>query len=196
MLKVGITGNIGSGKTLVCKMFETLGVPVFYADRVARNLYDEPEVKVLVTKAFGPGVYGPGQKLMPKKLATLIFNDKNALLTINNIIHSRVLEQYLQWLDGHSEKIYTLHEAAILFENKLQDQFDFIINVSAPEQLRLKRVMKRDRLSEAAVLERMKSQWPDVKKNQLSDFVISNGGQQFLIPQVFEIHNQLMHKKL
>ncbi len=195
MLKVGLTGNIGSGKTLVCQIFETLGVPVFYADRVARDLYNEQKVREQVKEVFGAGVYSADGKLIPQNLARLVFNDKNALFEINRIIHPGVIKLYLQWLEEHSEENYSLHEAAILFENKLEKQFDFIIMISAPEKVRLKRVMKRNTLNERTVRARMKNQWPEKRKIQNADFVIINDGKQILIPQILKIHKQLTKKK-
>jgi len=195
MLKVGLTGNIGSGKTLVCQIFETLRVSVFYADRVARGLYNEQKVRKQVKEVFGAGVYSSDGRLIPQNLARLVFNDKKALFEINRIIHPGVIKQYLQWLEEHSNEDYTLHEAAILFENKLEHQFDFIIMVSAPEKVRLQRVMERDMLDERSVWARMKNQWPEKQKIQKSDFVIINDGKQILIPQILEIHNQLTKKE-
>lgn len=195
MLKVGLTGNIGSGKTLVCQIFETLGVPVFYADRVARGLYNEQKVRKQVKELFGAGVYSSDGELIPQNLARLVFNDKNALLEINRIIHPGVIKQYIQWLEEHSEEEYTLHEAAILFESKLEKEFDFIIMVSAPEKVRLQRVMERDTLNERAVIARMKNQWPEKRKIQNANFIIVNDGKQILIPQILEIHNKLIKKE-
>lgn len=194
MLKVGLTGNIGSGKTLVCEIFETLGVPVFYADRVARELYNDAKIVSQVKQVFGAGVYSPDGQFIPQNLARMVFHDKKALQQINRIIHPGVVKQYLQWLGEHSEEEYTLHEAAILFENNLEHEFDFIIMVSAPEQLRLRRVVERDALNVKEVRARMKNQWPDVQKIQKSDFVIVNDGKQFLIPQILKIHNKLIKK--
>ncbi|MBE0649591.1 MAG: dephospho-CoA kinase [Bacteroidales bacterium] len=195
MFKVGLTGNIGSGKTLVCQIFETLGIPVFYADRVARNLYSEPEVRGQVIETFGAGVYSSEGQLIPQNLARIVFNDKTALQEINRIIHPGVMRKYLQWLEENADYDYILHEAAILFESNLQHEFDYIIMVTAPEKVRLQRVMERDALPESSVMARMKNQWPEKEKVQKSDFVIINDGIKFLIPQVLEIHNQLIEKK-
>ncbi len=195
MLKIGLTGNIGSGKTLVCQIFETLGVPVFYADRVARSLYNEPSVREKVKEAFGAGVYSGDGLLIPQNLARVVFNDKKALRDINRIIHPGVVDKYLQWLEAHEGYDYTVHEAAILFESHLEHEFDYIILVSAPGKVRLQRVRERDRLPEAAIRSRMKNQWPEKKKIEKADFVIVNDGKAFLIPQILKIHNELTGKK-
>ena len=191
MLKVGLTGNIGSGKTLVCHIFESLGVSVFYADKVARELYDFPEIRTKVKEVFGDGVYDSDGKLIRLNLARLVFYDTQALRKINEIIHPGVVKEYLKWLDKHGDEDYTVHEAAILFESGLEQEFDYIIVISAPEKVRLQRVINRDGVYENDVKARMKNQWPEEKKVQKADFVIVNDGKQFLIPQILKIHNQL-----
>lgn len=194
MLKVGLTGNIGSGKTLVCQIFESLGVPVFYADRVASELYDEPEIREQVKQTFGDEIYDSDGKLIRQKLAGLVFHDEKALRNINGIIHPGVVKRYMQWLEDHVNEDYTIHEAAILFESNLEHEFDRIIMVSAPEEIRLQRVMERDAADEKDVEARMKNQWPEDQKAKKADFVIINDGKQFLIPQILKIHNQLKNR--
>jgi len=192
MKKVAITGNIGSGKSAACKVFETLGIPVFYADQQAKALYGDVRVQQSVREAFGDDIFDMHNKLIKSKLAALIFNDKKALQTINNIIHPRMMQQYANWLEQHSNAVYTLHEAAVIFENGLDVYFDKIINVSAPVELRILRIMKRDQLTRQAVENRMAMQWPDEKKNEKADFVIVSNNKRFLIPQVLKIHNSLI----
>ena len=194
MLKVGLTGNIGSGKTLVCQIFESLGVSVFYADKVARELYNYPEIRAQVKQVFGDDVYDSEGKLIKQNLARLVFHDEEALRKINGIIHPGVVKEYLKWLDKHADEDYTVHEAAILFESGLGHEFDYIIMVTAPEEVRLQRVMNRDGVDEKDVKARMKNQWPEEKKIQNADFVIVNDGKQFLIPQIIKIHNQLKNR--
>lgn len=194
MLKVGLTGNIGSGKTLVCQIFKSLGVSVFYADKVARELYDYPEIRTQVKQVFGDDVYNSDEKLISQKLARLVFHDETALRKINGIIHPGVVKEYMQWLEKHADEDYTVHEAAILFESGLEQEFDHIIVISAPEQVRLQRVINRDGVDENDVKARIKNQWPEEKKVQKADFVIVNDGKQFLIPQILKIHNQLKNK--
>ncbi len=187
MLKVAITGNIGSGKSTVSKIFQTLGIPVFIADIEARLLYYEDDVKEEIRQYFGENVFNIDGEIDSKALAGVIFNDPAALKKINGIIHPRTLKKYNDWLDQHIDKEYTLHESAILFENKLQHHFDKTINVSAPQDLRAKRVMDRDGLTHSEVYARIKNQLPDKEKNSLADFIINNDGKGFLIPQVIEM---------
>ena len=191
MIKVGLTGNIGSGKSTVSKIFSTLNVPVFIADVEAKLLYSETEVKKEIKSGIGDQVFDSNGEVNLKLMADLIFNDKEALLKINRIIHPRTLSKYHRWLENHKQQIYTLHESAILFENNLQDHFDKIINISAPFETRLIRVTERDGIEQEKVMERMKNQMPEEKKNKLADFVIVNDGDQLLIPQVIEIDKKL-----
>jgi dephospho-CoA kinase len=191
MLKVAVTGNIGSGKSTVTRIFNTLGIPVFEADREAKKLYLEKEVIEEVKKHFGNDIYSAAGLLNKQKLADIIFNDENALATINRIIHPRTLAKYHEWLNNHTDCKYTIHESAILFENNLQHHFDKVITVYAPLQTRLKRVILRDGIAKNIILKRMKNQLDDDKKNSQADFVISNDGSEFLIPQVVNIDKKL-----
>jgi len=193
MLKIGLTGNIGSGKSTVARIFESLGVPVFHADEVAKKLLLQEEVSKDILNKFGKDVFTNN---LPdkKKLASLVFNDTEALSYLNSVIHPRVRHELKEWFEDHSNYPYAIQEAAILFESGFEKEVDFIVFVSAPVELSIKRVVERDGLKTADVEKRLTHQWPQDKKIGLSDFVIQNDENHLLIPQVLEIHHKLIKK--
>ncbi|OQX78802.1 MAG: dephospho-CoA kinase [Bacteroidetes bacterium 4484_276] len=190
MQKIGLTGNIGSGKSLVARIFKTFDIPVFEADVEAKTILYSPEVSKKVVQIFGYGILVDGS-ISRKKLANLAFNNPALLQKLNNIIHPAVKQKFKQWAELHISKPYIIYEAAILFESGQYKEFDRIITVFADPETRIQRVMQRDEVSRKLVLERMKNQWPDEKKNALADFVISNNNEDLLIPQVENIHLKL-----
>jgi dephospho-CoA kinase len=192
MMKVGLTGNIGSGKTVVAGIFNTLGVPVFHADLEARKLYDQEEVKKQILHLFGKEVFAPSGDIIRTKLAEIVFKDQDLLRQLNNIIHPAVRLKYEQWHERSGEGPYTLYEAAILFESGHYKEMDKVICVTAPEELRIQRVMDRDHVSRDEVLKRISNQWEESKKIELADFVINNDGSEGLIGQVMGIHERLV----
>ena len=194
MIKVAITGNIGSGKSTASKIFNVMGVAVFYADIEARLLYFREDVKQILKQQFGGLIFNNANEIDTKKLANIIFNDKSKLQKINQIIHPLVFERYKEWLEIHKDQFYTLHESAILFENKLEHHYDLIINVTAPPELRISRIMKRDGVERLKVEERIANQLSEAEKNKKSDFVIVNDGNQLLIPQVLKIDKTIRNK--
>ncbi|HKL38211.1 MAG TPA: dephospho-CoA kinase, partial [Bacteroidales bacterium] len=176
MRKTGVTGGIGSGKTLICQVFEKLGVPVFYADQQARQIYDEDaQVKEAMIEYFGSGLYGPSG-LRRDLLASKIFNDPEALRQVNSLVHPAVKRRFLQWCDQQKGAAYVIEEAAILFETGSHKDLDHTILVYAPEQIRVQRVMKRDGVDEEAVRARMAHQMSDEKKIDQAGSVIYNDG--------------------
>jgi dephospho-CoA kinase len=195
MKKIGVTGGIGSGKTLVCQVFERLGVPVFYADQQARQLYDEdPQLKEAMIGYFGSTIYGPSG-LRKDVLASKIFNDDDALRKVNELVHPAVKRHFLEWCEKQPNVAYVIEEAAILFETGSHKDLDHTILVYAPEAVRIQRVMKRDGVDEAAVRARMAHQMSDESKRSQAGFVIQNDGSQLVIPQILEIHHTLIAKE-
>ncbi len=193
MLKVGITGGIGSGKTTVCKIFELLDVPTYYADTEAKKLLNfNTEIKQSVVKEFGTGILNKEGFIDRPMLASLVFNNKEKLQLLNNIIHPAVAADFENWQKTHFSKKYILKEAAILFESGAHKQVDKIISVTAPLELKISRTMKRDNISEELVKQRMENQLSDEEKIKLSDYIIHNDEQKLIIPQILEIHEQLM----
>ncbi|MDR0970108.1 MAG: dephospho-CoA kinase [Lentimicrobiaceae bacterium] len=190
-LRVGITGNIGSGKTLVCSIFEHLNVPVFYADKEAKLLYDNDIVKRNVKNYFGSTSYFENGTLNRAFISECVFNDRKALDFLENILYPALNERFEYWSEQNQTKDYVLYEAALIFEKNLQSRFDKLILVTAPESLRLARVMKRDALSKEQIRLRMKQQWNESEKQKKVDFVIENDNQNMLIPQVLKIHQAL-----
>lgn len=191
MIKAGLTGNIGSGKSTVARIFQALGVPVFHADQEAKNLYRDKAVLQEVTEAFGKEVINEAGELDKARFASIIFSDKEKLRQINTIIHPKVRQKYYDWLELHQNLPYTLQEAAIMIESGLYKKLDRIIVVAAPKQERLQRISNRDGFDKQEILKRMDNQFPESKLRTYADFVIENHDHQLVIPQVLEIHKTL-----
>ena len=187
MIKIGLTGNIGSGKTTVAKMFETLGVPVFYADIVAKKFLLHDAVINQIVTAFGDAVLDEQGKIINSALGVVVFSNKEKLQILNNIIHPRVREAYNDFLSKNAKSPYTIQEAAILIESGFYKLVDKIVLVKAPEDIRLQRVMKRDNLSEELVKDRMQQQLPEGELEAYSDYVVDNNGINLILPQVIKI---------
>ena len=190
MIRIGITGNIGSGKTTVCKIFEILDVPVYYADKRAKELMHESPVKEQVIALLGDASYVDG-KLDRKYVAQIVFKDKKKLAALNSIVHPAVFKDADSWFDAQVEKPYSIKETALLFESSAMGQFDAIICVSAPEELRIQRVMSRDGSSESEVRDRIRNQMLQKDKEALSHYVIRNDGRRSLVAQILKIHRVL-----
>jgi dephospho-CoA kinase len=188
MLRVGITGGIGSGKSTVCRIFEQLGVPVFYADRETKWLYNNnTTLRSAVIAAFGETVYS-GTALNKPLLAQMVFEDAEKLRLLNSIVHPFVFELYEQWCQEHANAAYTLKEAAIMFESGSYKQVHKVIGVSAPLELRIQRVANRDGVEPKMVLARIKNQLEDEELKSRCDYIIINDGEHSLIEQVTALH--------
>jgi dephospho-CoA kinase len=191
MITIGITGGIGSGKSTVCKVFRLLGIPIFEADVVAKELINSnSEIKTKLIHLFGEEIYIPNEGVDRKKLANIIFNDNIQLAKVNELVHPVVRNEFENWVKKQNTP-YIIHEAAILFESGFYKMMDFTILVSAPESQRVERVIKRDGTSEKQVKERMEKQWSDAKKKQLASVEIKNADNDLIIPQVVKIDTQI-----
>ncbi len=192
MIKVGLTGNMGSGKSTVARVFQISGIPVYHADHEAKKILDQPDVRDKLTEIFGKDMIDQKGQINRKKLASLVFNDQMMVNRINRIIHPLVEKDFKEWMDQYPDKEYIIQEAAILFESGFHKLFDKVIFVSAPKEIRINRIIERDHSSRQEILKRMQHQESEKKKITRSDFVVRNDGKQLIIPQILNIHQQLL----
>lgn len=191
MLKIGLTGGIGSGKTTVSQIFKILGVPVFDADTAAKEAMEHnPVLKEKLINTFGAAVFVE-HKLNRKYLADIVFNDAHQLDVLNALVHPITIAAAADWFATQNSP-YVIKEAALIFEAGAGVGLDYIIGVFAPTALRIKRVMDRDHLSREDVLSRMNRQIDDQIKMKLCDFVIQNNNQALLTKQVLELHEKFL----
>lgn len=191
MIKVGLTGGIGSGKTTVAKLFMELGIPVYIADIEAKRLMHTSNViKRKLLLEFGPNAY-KNKKLNRPFLANIVFNDKQKLNAINKIVHPSVANSFKRWLNKQAGP-YVIQENAILFENNTSHNFDYIITVTAPLDTKIRRVMKRDKVLKEEVLARMKNQISDKEKIEKSNFVINNIDLKKTKAEITKIHKLIL----
>ena len=194
--RVGITGGIGSGKTTVCHLFETLGIPVYYADYWAKWLLEnDPELIAGVRALFGEEAYLNGV-YNRAFIAKIVFEDAAKLKALNAIAHPAVERHSKNWHEQQVNVPYTIKEAALMVESGSHQHSDVLIVVTAPEALRIRRVMERDHLEEDAVRRRIAQQMPEEEKIKLADYIIQNDGLHALIPQVWAIHHSIAAKNV
>ena len=192
MLKIGLTGGIGSGKSTIAAIFDTLGVPVYYADIEALRLMNsDPELKEHITNAFGEDAYS-SEGINREFLASRVFNDPVSLKLLNALVHPVTIKDAANWIKKQSA-VYVIKEAALLFESKANEFLDLVIGVSAPEEVRITRTMKRNNFTRDQVVARMNKQMPEAEKMHLCDFIIDNNEEVPLIPQVLKLHEKFMH---
>ncbi len=194
MLKIGLTGGIGSGKTTVARILEVIGIPVYYADDAAKSMMNENEaLKEKLKENFGPDIYINGQLNRPL-LSSLVFANAEKLELLNSIVHPLTIADAEAWMKQQELKgfPYAIKEAALIFESGAQKKLDYIIGVHAPFRLRLQRAMLRDGQAKEAIEARMSKQMDETRKMALCDFILSNNEEELLIPQVIELHQRLV----
>ncbi len=191
MLQIGITGGIGSGKSTVARIFEILGIPVYFADTAAKRLMNEdPELRALLIRHFGEKTFEKGA-LNRDYLSSIVFNNKEKLELLNSLVHPVTIRDAGEWMQKQTAA-YVLKEAALIFESGAQEHLDYVIGISSPANLRIHRAMKRDNISRAEVTARMARQIHEPIKMRLCNFIITNDEQQLLTPQVLLLHAKLL----
>lgn len=193
MLKVGVTGGIGAGKSVVCRVFRTLGIPVFNADDTAKQLMEtDPALVTAIQSLFGNNIYIDG-KLDRKKLAAIVFEQPALLLQLNALVHPATIAYGNQWMAAQTSP-YVIKEAAIFFESGSYKEMDVMIGVSAPENIRISRAMRREGMTREKVMQRIASQMDDTEKMSCCDYIIMNDDNTAIIPQVLQVHQALLGK--
>jgi dephospho-CoA kinase len=191
MLRIGITGGIGSGKSTVSKIFEVLGIPVYYADDASKRLMNEDEeLKEKLRSTFGDKTYVDGQ-LDRAYVAAVVFNDPGKMVLLNSIMHPATIKDAEKWM-LHQTTPYAIKEAALIFESGSQEYLDKVIGVYTPVTVRIHRVMQRDNVTREEVLSRMNKQIDEDMKMRLCDYIITNNEQELLIPQVIALHRKFL----
>ena len=194
MLKVGITGGMGSGKSTVCNILKNLGVPVFSSDDVGKMLLNNDDyLKSQIKKKFDSDMYTSSGTIDRERMARLVFNDPNELKKLNELVHPRVKAEFDSWCKKNEKKPYVVKEAAILFETGQHKELDKMVTVFCPKEERIRRIIKRDEVTKESVEKRMLHQYSDAERNALADFIIMNDGNEELLPQVMELHELLLN---
>ena len=193
-MKVGLTGGIGSGKTLVCRVLEKMGVAVYYADSEARRLMNsDPGLVLQISGLFGNKAY-EGGSLNREFIAHRVFNEKELLTRLNELVHPAVRKDFSRWASEQKPAFYVVEEAAILFESGSDRNMDLTVVVFAEKELRVRRAMQRDGSTREQVLNRMNSQMSDEEKMEKTDMVINNDGKEMILPQIINMHNAILKR--
>lgn len=192
MIKVGLTGGIGSGKSTVGRIFSVLGIPVFNSDTYAKDLYaTDEEVIGKIRSWYGSEIFDNNNLLDRKALAAIIYKNSSELERVNALIHPKVRQGFEDWAEKQAKVPYVINESALLFEAGIADHFDVIINIAAPLELRVDRIMKRDGRTREEVLGIANKQFSEDQRIKAAHHTIDNGGSKALIPQVLEIHKAI-----
>ncbi len=191
MLRIGITGGIGSGKSTVAGIFSVLGIPVYNSDNASKRLMAGNEnLKRNIIASFGESSYVNGT-LNRKYLAVQVFNDPKKLILLNSLVHPATINDARQWMEKQ-KSVYVIKEAALIFESGSNEFLDFVIGVQSPRELRIERALKRDNVTREEIEARMKLQMDEDEKMKRCNFIIVNDEQQMLIPQVLSLHEKLL----
>lgn len=194
MLKIGLTGVIGSGKSTVAKVFEALGVPVFYSDAEAKKIiHTNKEVIAQIIQSFGEDSYKDGI-YQTAYIAGKVFNNSTLLEKLNSVVHPKVGESFAKWCREHKTEKYVIKESALIFQLGLNKTLDFVILVNADEEAILNRVIKRDKISKDEVKVRLNKQLASVKETAKADFIIQNNNDSEVLPQILKIHEAIISK--
>ena len=192
MIKVGVTGGIGSGKTLVCSAISAMGYPIYNADSQAKHIVDsDPEVVAAIKNLFGDSIYVDGH-LNRKKVSSLVFTDQQLLDKLNGIVHPAVAEHFNSWVLSNRSRSMVVKEAAILFESGAYKGLDKTIVVTAPIEVRIKRIQERDGFDRESIMNRIRNQYPQEELVKLSDYVIENDGVKLILPQIVNVINDIL----
>ncbi len=195
MLKIGLTGGIGSGKSYVAAKFEKLGIPIYFADKEAKKLMNSNKVlKLEIKQLLGQESYHRNGRLNRAFVATKIFSESGFLAKINKLVHPAVKQDFYNWAE-EQKSLYVIEESAIIYEHGMQTNFDKTILVVANKSLRLKRLKKRDGSTDEQIKSRMKKQWTDAKKTKLADFIVENNEIDSLEDKVNTIHQAILNLK-
>ena len=193
MLKIGLTGGLGSGKSVVSSIFRQLGIPVFDADTEAKKLLLRQDIKNRLRELLGDSIF-TGSEIDKKKMADLIFSNDTALAQVNGLIHPALGKEFDIWAQGNSASPYVVKEAAILLESKQYFNIDRIVTVFSPLELRIQRAMQRDNTSREKIMARISRQMSDEEKCKLADHIIKNDEESMLLPQVLELDKKFRKK--
>ncbi len=191
MIKLGLTGGIGSGKSTVAKVFQELGVPVYYADVEAKKFLLYKDVKQQLSKLFGRKILAKDGEIDKSILADIVFTNEKELVKLNALIHPMLENDFLQWSAQNSDAKYIVKEAAILFEAGFDKSVDKILTISAAAEERITRVITRDNTSKQQVLDRISKQWTDVQREDKSDYIIHNSNGDMILEKIIKIHEEL-----
>jgi dephospho-CoA kinase len=194
MLKVGLTGGIGAGKSIVASIFRLLNVPVYDADTAAKNLMNQDEaLKEKIIQNFGSSAYLNGSLNRPY-ISAQVFSNKEKLELLNSLVHPATIKDANKWFEKQQSP-YVIKEAALLFESGTAADYDYVIGVTAPEAMRIKRAMNRDNATREQIKERMKNQMEESIKMKLCDYIIHNDERVLILPQILQIHKALLQQK-